>query len=127
GFYKSIFRNLTFNDLYYEPVVNPNLKPEFVKEFDLGATYTKGLNGFFNYLTFTVDAYYNNVTNKIVFIPHDPFNSSVTNAGKVDIKGIDAGVKTQVNLAEGWKGSLSANYTYQQAINVTDPTSSIYL
>ena len=127
GFYKSIFRNLTFNDLYYEPVVNPNLKPEFAKEFDLGATYTKGLNGFFNYITFTVDAYYNNVTNKIVFIPHDPFNASVTNAGKVDIKGIDAGLKTQVNLGEGWKGSLSANYSFQNAINVTDPTSSIYL
>ena len=127
GFYKSIFRNLTFNDLYYEPVINPNLKPEFVKEFDLGATYTKGLNGFFNYVTFTVDAYYNNVTNKIVFIPHDPFNASVTNAGKVDIKGVDAGVKTQVHLTEGWTGSMSANYTFQQAINVTDPGSSIYL
>lgn len=127
GFYKDIFRNLTFNDLYYEPVINPNLKPEFVKEFDLGATYTKGLNGFFNYITFTADAYYNNVTNKIVFIPHDPFNASVTNAGKVDIKGIDAGAKTQVNLAEGWIGSLSANYSFQKAINVTAPTDSYYL
>jgi outer membrane receptor protein involved in Fe transport len=127
GFYKSIFRNLTFNDLYYEPVVNPNLKPEFAKEFDLGATYTKGLNSFFNYITLTVDAYYNNVTNKIVFIPHDPFSSSVTNAGKVDIKGLDAGLKSQANLAQGWKGSLSINYTYQQAINVTDPIDSYYL
>jgi len=127
GFYKSIFRNPTFNDLYYEPVVNPNLKPEFVKEFDLGATYTKGLNGFFNYVTFTVDAYYNDVTNKIIFIPHDAYNSSVTNAGKVDIKGIDAGLKTQVNLAPGWTGSLSANYTFQHAINVTNPTDDYYL
>jgi len=127
AFYKSIFRNLTFNDLYYEPVVNPNLKPEFVKEFDLGATYTRGLNGFFNYITFTVDAYYNDVTNKIIFTPHDAFNSSVTNDGKVDIKGVDAGIKTQVNLSADWKGSLSANYTFQNAINVTDPTDSYYL
>jgi vitamin B12 transporter len=127
GFYKSIFRNLTFNDLYYEPVTNPNLKPEFAKEFDLGATYSKGLNGFFNYITLTADAYYNNVTNKIVFIPHDPYNSSIQNAGKVDIKGVDAALKTQVNLATGWRGNVSVNYTYQQVINVTDPTSSIYL
>ncbi len=127
GFYKSIFRNLTFNDLYYEPVTNPNLKPEFAKEFDLGATFSKGLNGFFNYITLTLDAYYNNVTNKIVFIPHDPYNSSVQNAGKADIKGLDAGLKTQVNIADEWKGSLAVNYTYQQVINVTDPTSSIYL
>jgi vitamin B12 transporter len=127
GFYKNIFRDLTFNDLYYEPVINPNLKPEFVKEFDLGATYTKGLTGFFNYVTFTIDAYYNNVTNKIVFIPHDPFNASVTNAGKVDVKGIDVSIKTQINLSSELKGALSANYTFQNAINVTDPTSSIFL
>ena len=66
GFYKSIFRNLTFNDLYYEPVINPNLKPEFAKEYDLGTTYSKSLNGFFDYVTVTADAYYNTVTNKIV-------------------------------------------------------------
>ncbi len=127
AFYKSIFRNLTFNDLYYELVVNTNLKPEFAKEFDLGTTYTKGLNGFFNYITVTVDAYYNDVTNKIVFIPHGPSDASVTNDGTVDIKGIDAGLKTQVNLAEGWKGSLSANYSFQNAINVTNPTDDFYL
>jgi len=126
GFYKSIFRNLTFNDLYYESVINPNLKPEFTKEFDLGATYSKGLNGFLNYITFTVDAYYNNIANKIVYIP-DLFNGSIQNAGRVDIKGLDVGFKTQANLAQGWKSTLSANYTYQQAINVTDPSSSNYL
>lgn len=127
AFYKHIFRNPTFNDLYYDPVFNAGLKPEFVKEYDLGATYSKGLTGFFNYVTLTVDAYYNNVTNKIIFIPHDPYNSSVQNAGKVDIKGLDAGLKTQMNIAQGWRGSLAVNYTYQQALNVTDPASSEYL
>ena len=57
---------------------------------------------------------------KLYYIPHDPYNSSVQNAGKVDIKGLDAGLKTQVNLARGWKSMLSVNYTYQQVINVTD-------
>jgi len=127
AFYKHIFRNPTFNDIYYDPVINPNLKPEFVKEYDLGATYSKGLTGFFNYITLTVDAYYNNVINKIIFIPHDAYNSSVQNAGRVDIKGIDAGLKTQAQLATGWKGSLSVNYTYQQALNVTDPNDDLYL
>lgn len=127
GFYKYIFRNPTFNDLYYDPVINPNLKPEFTREYDLGLTYSKGLTGFFNYVTFTADAYYNNVTNKIVFIPHDAYNSSVQNAGKADITGIDAGLKTQINIAANWLGSLSANYTYQSVINVTDPASAIYL
>jgi vitamin B12 transporter len=127
AFYKSIFRNPTFDDLYYGGIGNPNLKPEFTKQFDLGATYTKALNGFFNYIAITVDAYYNNVTNKIVFIPKDAFNGSIQNFGKVDIKGFDVGLKTRANIAEGWKGTLSVNYSYQQALNVTDPTSSIYL
>ena len=127
AFYKSIFRNPTFDDLYYGGIGNPNLKPEFTKQFDLGATYSKALNGFFNYITFTADAYYNNVTNKIVFIPKDAYNGSIQNYGKVDIKGLDAGLKTQVKLTEKWKGSLAANYSYQQALNITDPASSIYL
>jgi len=127
GFYKSIFRMPTFNDLYYDVVTNPNVKPETTRQFDLGATYSKGLEGFFSYITLTVDAYYNHVDNKIVFIPHDTYNSSVLNYGRVDIKGIDAGLKTQANLADGWKGSLSVNYSYLQALDVTDPKSSSYL
>jgi len=127
AYYKSIFRNPTFNDLYYGGVGNPNLKPEFTKQFDAGATYGKALNGFLSYITLTADAYYNHVTNKIVFIPKDAYNGSIQNLGTVDIKGLDVGLKTQAKLAKEWKGSLSVNYSYQQALNVTDPTSSIYL
>jgi len=127
GFYKYIFRNPTFDDLYYGGFGNPNLKPEFTNQYDLGITYGKNLTGIFDYITVTADAYYNKVTNKIVFIPKDAYNGSVQNFGKVDIEGVDVGLKTKVKLAERWKGSLSVNYTYQQALNVTDPTSSVYL
>jgi outer membrane cobalamin receptor len=127
GFYKYIFRNPTFNDLYYGGIGNPNIKPEFLREFDLGVTYTKSLSGFFNYIAFTADAYYNKVTNKIVYIPKDAYNGSVQNFGAVDIDGLDVSVKTQGKLAEGWKASIFASYTYQLALNVTDPTSSEYL
>ncbi|WP_428331369.1 TonB-dependent receptor [Mucilaginibacter sp.] len=127
GFYKYIFRNPTFDDLYYGGIGNPNLKPEFTNEYDLGTTYSKALNGFFNYITFTADAYYNHVTNKIVFIPKDAYNGSIQNFGKVDIKGLDLGIKTQAKIATDWKGSLTVNYSYLQALNITDPTSSVYL
>jgi vitamin B12 transporter len=127
SFYKSIFRNPTFDDLYYGGIGNPNLKPEYTHQYDLGATYSKNLNGVFDYISLTADAYYNDVTNKIVFIPKDTYNGSIQNYGKVDIKGLDAGLKTQAKLGAGWKGLLAVNYSYQQALNVTDPTSSIYL
>ncbi|WP_461452242.1 TonB-dependent receptor [Mucilaginibacter sp.] len=127
AFYKNIFRNPTFDDLYYQQVGNPNLKPENTDQYDLGATYFKTLTGFFKTVSATADAYYNDVTNKIVFFPSNLFPGSIVNYGKVDIEGLDLGLKTQAKLSENAKWLLSLNYSYQKAQNVTDPTASIYL
>lgn len=126
GFYKYIFRLPTFNELYYGFVTNTNLKPELTNQYDAGITYSKSLTGWLDYITFTTDAYYNNVTNKIVYIP-TLYSGSSQNFGKVDIKGLDASVKTQAKLVSGYKVLLAVNYSYQQALNVTDPTSTEYL
>jgi len=127
AFYKNIFRDPTFDDLYYQEVGIPDLKPEYTDQYDLGATYSKTLTGFFYYVTVTADAYYNDVTNKIVYLPSNLFPQSTVNFGKVDIEGLDVSLKTQAKLSENTKWLLSANYSYQKAQNVTDPTSSIYL
>ncbi len=126
AFYKYIFRAPTFNELYYGFATNTNLKPEFTNQYDLGATYTKNLAGLFEYISLTADAYYNNVTNKIVYIPN-LYSGYSQNFGKVDIKGLDAGIKTLARLGNDYKALLSINYSYQNAINITDPTSSTYL
>ncbi|MDB5032455.1 TonB-dependent receptor [Mucilaginibacter sp.] len=126
GFYKYIFRVPTFNELYYGFSPNTTLKPEYTNQYDLGISYTKSLTGLLDYVAFTTDAYYNNVTNKIVFIP-SLYNGSTQNFGKVDIKGLDVGLKTQAKLSAAYRLSLSVNYSYQHAINITDPTSSTYL
>jgi vitamin B12 transporter len=126
GFYKYIFRAPTFNELYYNFITNTKLKPEFTNQYDLGFTYSKNLSGVFEYITLTTDAYYNKVTNKIVYTPN-LYNGSVENFGKVDIEGLDLGLKTQATLGKGYHALLSLNYSYQSALNVTDPASSIYL
>jgi len=126
GFYKYIFRLPTFNELYYGFVTNTNLKPETTNQYDAGITYNKSLSGLLDYITFTTDAYYNNVTNKIVYIPN-LYSGSSQNFGKVEIKGFDVSAKTQAKLGADYKALLSVNYSYQQALNVTDPTSSEYL
>lgn len=126
SFYKSIFRMPTFNELYYGFVTNTNLKPEYTDQYDLGATYSKSLKGFFDFISLTADAYYNHVTNKIVYIPN-LYSGSAQNFGKVDIKGLDLGIKTQLCPGADYKINLSINYSYQQALNVTDPTSTEYL
>lgn len=128
AFYKDIFRNPTFDEQYYFSVNGSrNIKPEFARQYDAGITYRKALNSFFDYVTLTVDGYYNNITNKIVALPNqNPAILSIINLGKVNIKGVDVGANTQTKLKGGWRGSLTINYTYQDALDVTDPTSSYY-
>jgi len=128
AFYKDIFRNPTFNEQYYFAVVQSrNIKPEDAKQFNVGLTYSKNFDGLLSYLTFTADGYHNTVTNKIIAIPNkNPVISSILNLGSVDIKGADIGLKTQVVFSPKYKAVFSANYTYQQALDVTDPASDYY-
>ncbi|HTH81708.1 MAG TPA: TonB-dependent receptor plug domain-containing protein, partial [Mucilaginibacter sp.] len=91
AFYKYIFREPTFDEIYYGFINNTNLQPELVNQYDLGFTYTKTLPGVIEYITLTTDAYYNNISNKIIY---NPASASSRNFGKVDIKGLDAGLKS---------------------------------
>ena len=119
AFYKDIFRNPTLDEQYYFTVNGARgIKPEYAKQYDLGLAYRKGLNSFLEYITLTVDGYYNNVTNKIIALPNQNVAiSSIINLGKVDIQGVDVGIKTQTKQLNGWRGTLAVNYTYQHAID----------
>ncbi len=119
AFYKDIFREPTLDEQYlFEPLEIRGVKPEFAKQFDLGITYRKAFDSFLEYLTVTVDGYYNRVTNKIIDLPEqNPDIPSVINIGAADIKGIDVAIKTQTRQHGGWKEVFSANYTYQYAID----------
>lgn len=128
AFYKDIFRNPTFNDLYYSRIGYVNLKPEYTKQYDAGAIFSRSYKGKIAYLTVTADAYYNNVTNKIIAVPNkDIFSWTMTNLGKVDIRGLDLSAKTKYLFSRNWSALLAVNYTYQDAADVTDPSSSVYL
>ncbi|RZL13007.1 MAG: TonB-dependent receptor, partial [Pedobacter sp.] len=98
-FYKEIFRAPSFNDLYYTRVGNVNLKPENTQQFNVGAVYVKPLSGRFSFISITADAYYNNITDKIIAVPNkDLFSWSMYNLGRVDIRGVDVTIKTAYNL-----------------------------
>ena len=121
-FYKDIFRLPSFNDLYYGQTGNIDLKPENARQLNVGLTYTKRLCEAVPYLTLTADAYVNRVTDKIVAIPtKNLFVWSMVNLGKVDIKGVDVTGSLGIRLHEGYSLNLSGNYTYQRALDVTDP------
>ena len=123
-FYKDIFRLPSFNDLYYQEVGNTKLKPENAKQYNIGLTYSKNVCSFLPYLSATVDAYYNKVTDKIIAYPTKNLAIwSMRNLGSVDIKGIDVTGNLSLQPWEKIRINLSGNYTYQRALDVTDPDS----
>lgn len=128
AYYKSTFRNTTFAEQYYYAIVPRPLKPEYTDQYNIGAVYTKSFTGIFDYINISADAYYNRVKDKISYIPtRSPETPSVINLGKVDIKGIDVVLKSSFKPFFDWKSLLSVSYTYQQALDITNPTDLYYL
>ena len=75
----------------------------------------------------TTDAYQNIVTDKIVAVPRQNlFQWSMQNIGKVKIIGMDVGVKIRSRNIGQLQTNLICNYTFQNAADVTDKSSSLY-
>ncbi|PJJ79131.1 outer membrane cobalamin receptor [Mucilaginibacter auburnensis] len=125
AFYKSIFRVPTFNELYYNFITNTKLKPEFAHQYNVGAVYNKGLKGILDYITLTTDVYYNRVTDKIIYTPN-VYAGSVFNIAKAEGLGADVGIRTEGKLGGAYKGIIAINYSYQRAMNISDPETSTY-
>lgn len=127
AFYKKIFRMPTFNDLYYTDMGNSNLKPEYATQYNAGVQYNKEFkNSFYKLLNIQVDAYYNEVTDKIIAYPKgQQFRWTMLNLGKVEIRGIDVSMHNQFSF---WDAILNINlqYTYQKAQDFTDPSDNYY-
>jgi outer membrane cobalamin receptor len=121
AFYKNIFRMPTFNDMYYNTVGNPALRPEYTKQYNIGAGYTRNTNGFLQYFSLQADAYYSHVKDKIVASPGRNFQWMMQNIGVVDIYGIDASVQLSPVLLQAVKTDFSVKYTYQKAMDMSSP------
>lgn len=129
AFYKNIFRMPTFNDLYYTGIGNTDLKPERVNQFDLGISFDKDNPEHPFHLYISADAYYNNVKDKIVAIPtKNIFVWSMINFGKVSIFGSDITLNAKYILDKAKKYHIQSiiTYTFQHAIDMTDPSSKTY-
>ena len=127
AFYKDIFRMPTFDDLYYNFVGNTALLPEYSNQYDVGITYSKRYNQSIRQFNISVDAYYNSVKDKIIAVPNkNLFVWSMLNLGKVNIKGIDITSEIQGTIFKSVKWFARIAYTWQQALDMTDPTSTTY-
>ena len=127
AFYKRIFRMPTLNDLYYTFIGNKDLKPEYTNQYNIGITYAKNFaGGCFKRVDIQLDAYYNEVEDKIIAMPtSNQFRWTMLNLGFVEIRGIDAAVQTYW-LFGPVAVNARLNYTYQKAQDFTDPSSQWY-
>ncbi len=122
AFYKNIFRLPTFNDLYYTFIGNSLLKPEFTDQFDFGFTYSlQPENTSLIALSLQVDAYYNEVKDKIVAVPSaNLYRWTMYNIGKVAIKGLEANLQSAWSFSSELSANASLSYTFQQSRDVTE-------
>lgn len=128
AFYKKSFRMPTFNDLYYADMGNSRLSPERVTQYNAGLVYDHASpSSFMTALRVSVDAYYNKVRDKIVAYPKgQQFRWTMLNLGVVDIRGIDATAQVTVSPVGELYLTLRGQYTFQRAIDVTDPADNYY-
>ena len=116
AFYKSVFRAPTLNDLYYTLVGNRNLRPEYTRQLDFGASYTA------SWLSFQADAYYNTITDRIVCLPgRGALQWTMLNYGSTRCLGVNA------QATAVWrKHTLMLTGTFQDDRNRTDPAGGDY-
>ncbi|MBR3765679.1 MAG: TonB-dependent receptor [Muribaculaceae bacterium] len=128
AFYKHSYRMPTFNDLYYTDMGNAYLKPETAIQYNVGILYDiVREKSWFKYFKVGTDIYYNDVKDKIVAYPKgQQFRWTMLNLGKVEIKGIDAQIGGTFGLPCDIDFTTKFQYTYQEAIDVTNPADNYY-
>ena len=128
AYVKQSFRMPTFNDLYYTDMGNANLVPERATQYDVGFALNKHFtHGIVRHAEMHFDAYYNTVHDKIVAYPKgQQFRWTMLNLGKVHIKGIDVEAEADFQIGRDLVATARAQYTYQDARDVTDPADSYY-
>ncbi len=128
-FYKNIFRMPSFNDLYYtyNTNINPKLLPEYSSQFDAGVTYSRNLANAGSRINISMDGYYNQIKDKIIAVPaQNLFIWTMKNIGKVQIWGMDLNAEVSGKISTFSKWSVRFAYTWQQALDVTDPAAAQY-
>ena len=125
AFYKQSYRYPTFNDLYYTDMGNANLRPELARQHSVEVAYHKIAKQYD--ISASASYYYNRVTDKIIAYPKgQQFRWTMLNLGTVKINGVDAKADMSFFLPLRFVLRGRLNYTYQKAIDVTNPNDTYY-
>lgn len=124
AFYKRAFRMPTFNDLYYTDIGNARLKPEYATQYNLGLQWSRSFAGVVSRVMVSADGYHNRISDKIIAVPKGTgqYRWMMANIGKVRIWGVDAAAELELSLPADVALHGRVSYTYQRAMDYTDPT-----
>lgn len=118
AWYKKIFRVPTLNDLYYTQAGNRNLKPEYTRQWNIGAEYSFSIGQLVT--SAKTDAYINHIDNRIVCLPlRGTYTWSMMNYGRTWCRGINVSFNASYILNR-WYFSLVGSLTLQHDVNRTD-------
>lgn len=117
--YRNSFRMPSFNELYYNKIGNLDLAPERANQVAVGSELS--LNTKHTSHLVRVNAYFNQVFDKIVAVPTmNLFQWSIQNIGKVDIVGFDINYLIGWRLVNNQKIDFSCIYNFQIAKDKTE-------
>lgn len=122
---KDSYRIPTFADLYYLRLGNVGLRPERATQFNFGVTYSAASVGVLDYLSISVDGYYNNVRDKIVALP-TMYIWRMTNFGEACMAGADISAMAHFSLSRNVMLLSDVSYSYNYAVDITDPAARNY-
>ena len=105
----------TFNDLYWNPGGNKNLKPEYAKMLESGLSYSKAIKKV-EFKT-EVTAFYSKVKNWIIWLPTEFGYWSPTNLKEVENKGIETNLSISTSIQK-LKIKAAMNYAYTKSTNL---------
>lgn len=119
AWYKCIFRAPTLNDLYYTQAGNRNLKPEYTRQWNVGAEYGRSSRTWA--ASAQADFYINRIDNRIVCLPlKGTYTWSMLNYGETFCRGLNATLQGQY-MPGDWTFSLLTSFTVQNDLNRTNP------
>ena len=125
---KRIFRQPTFNELYFYHIGSADLRPERASQLNLGMMWKSEKQGDlckWN-ASATVDFYVNRVTDKIVAVPFNMFVWRIANLDRATIFGTDLTAQATYALNTAQKLTFNGNYSLQRAQNSTVKASPSY-
>lgn len=115
------FRFPSFNDLYWEPGGNINLKSETSVQADLNQEFS--LNGF----KLSITPYYIKIDNMIRWIPTAFGYWAASNTEKVESYGLESQLSYQKSFNENHSVKLIAGYAYTKSVDLETQKQLMYV